>query len=146
MHTIDWQTMLAFQQHLYQFSRALLVHPQKEFLTASELELLGWLYLSDAACTPLRLSQVSGMKKEAVSRCLKGLLTKGCIEKTRQLSDERSYLITLSAKGEQALQHDYQIRLQPFYDLSRKMGDRFESLFKLIAQANELMDSMQHKE
>lgn len=51
----------------------------KHFLTASECELLAWLYLDPNNNTPISLSQNSGMKKEAVSRCLKSLYKKRVI-------------------------------------------------------------------
>ena len=60
-------------------------------LTSSECELLAHLYLKPEQNTPILLSQNSGMKKEAVSRCLKALCEKGCIRKHRQENDERSY-------------------------------------------------------
>ena len=83
MQNIDWQQMLIFQQELHQFSRNMLVHKQKQFLTSSERELLAWLYLEPEKCTPLILSKLSGMKKEAVSRCLKQLYEKNCIQKEK---------------------------------------------------------------
>ena len=73
---IDWQEMLKMHQELNQFARIMLTKKQKEFLTSSERELLVWIYLNNGECTPLYLSKASGMKKEAVSRCIKSLLEK----------------------------------------------------------------------
>ena len=142
MQNIDWQQMLIFQQELHQFSRNMLVHKQKQFLTSSERELLAWLYLEPEKCTPLILSKLSGMKKEAVSRCLKQLYEKNCIQNQKQTSDERSYVISLSETGLKELKKDYEIMLQPFYDLWRSMGEDFEQLFVLISRANEKMQSL----
>lgn len=138
---IDWQEMLTIHQEFNQFARVMLVKMQKEFLTSSERELLAWIYLTQDNCTPLYLSKVSGMKKEAVSRCLKSLYEKRCIQREKKSTDERSYSLSMTKEGEQALQNDFQIMLQKFYDLYRKMGPDFEVLFHLISKANQLMSN-----
>jgi len=137
---IDWQDMLTIHQELNQFARSMLSKKQKEFLTSSERELLAWIYLTEQDCTPLFLSTVSGMKKEAVSRCLKGLSEKGCIERKKNQADERSYSLSLTDIGEHALKDDYGIMLQKFYDLYREMGTDFEEMFSLISKANHIMN------
>lgn len=137
MDKIDWLKMLAFHQELHQFSRIMLVQKQKQFLTSSEREVLAWIYLQKKECTPLFLSEKSGMKKEAVSRCLKGLYEKSCIEKKKNQVDERSYDLFITEKGEMTLKRDYEIMLQSFYDLYRYMGENFEDLFNLISIANQ---------
>lgn len=136
---INWQEMLTIHQELNQFARMMLTKKQKEFLTASERELLVWIYLTKSNCTPLYLSKVSGMKKEAVSRCLKSLYEKGCVRKEKKSTDERSYSLFLTKDGETILQNDFEIMLQKFYDLYRKMGSDFEELARLISRANQLM-------
>lgn len=136
---IDWQEMLTMHQELNQFARVMLMKKQKQFLTSSERELLVWIYLTKHNCTPLYLSKVSGMKKEAVSRCLKALCEKGCIKREKKDLDERSYDLYLTETGNHALQNDFQIMLQKFYDLYREMGSEFEELFSLISKANEIM-------
>lgn len=146
MDTIDWKIMLIFQQELHQFSRAMLVQKQKQFLTSGEREILAWIYLETVECTPLHLSKMSGMKKEAVSRCLKGLFEKGCIQKIKNVTDERSYSLFLTEKGEKELKNDYGIMLQSFYDLYREMGEEFKELFALISKANkQMLTIMEHK-
>ena len=136
---IDWQEMLTIHQELNQFARVMLTKKQKQFLTSSERELLAWVYLIQNNCTPLYLSKVSGMKKEAVSRCLKRLYEKGCIQREKNFTDERSYVLHLTKEGENALQNDFEIMLQKFYDLYRKMGTDFEILFSLVSKANQMM-------
>lgn len=136
---INWQEMLTMHQELSQFARLMLVKNQKEFLTSSERELLAWIYLTKTNCTPLYLSKVTGMKKEAVSRCLKCLYEKGCIEREKKITDERSYSLLLTKIGADALQNDYEIMLQTLYDLYREMGNDFEELFKLISKANQIL-------
>lgn len=144
---ISWQDMIQNQQMLCLLSRSMLLHRQKQYLTGSERELLACIYLHPGECTPLFLSRITGMKKEAVSRCLKQLLQKECITKNKKTADERSYDISLTEKGEKALGNDYKIQLQPFYDLYRAMGEDFTELFRLIAKANEsLSDREEIKE
>ena len=143
---IDWQEMLTMHQELNQFARIMLTKNQKEFLTSSERELLAWVYLEQGQCTPMFLSKTSGMKKEAVSRCLKSLYTKECIEREKKTTDERSYSLHLTKKGEEALKNDFGIMLQRFYDLYRKMGTDFIQLFKLISKANQIMTNLKMEE
>lgn len=135
-----WLQMLAYQQELHRFCRTLLAQAQKQTLTASELELLSWLYLQTEESTPLVLSRQSGMKKEAVSRCLKQLYDKGFIEKEKRPEDERSYALSLTEQGTKALRENYGRILQPMYDLRRHMGEDFDRLFHLIAAANADME------
>lgn len=136
---IDWVKMLIMHQELNQFARVMLAQKQKQFLTSSERELLAWIYLTKSNCTPLYLSKVSGMKKEAVSRCLKYLFEKGCIQREKKCTDERSYSLLLTEEGKNALQNDYEIMLQKFYDLYREMGDEFIELFECISKANKIL-------
>ncbi len=142
MAEISWLQMLAFQQELHHFSRALLAHGQKRKLTTSELELLSLLYLQTEESTPLVLSRQSGMKKEAVSRCLRQLYEKGFVEKVKRPQDERSYVLTLTESGKEALRENYGPILQPLYDLQRSMGEEFEVLSHLIKQANAHIETM----
>lgn len=126
---IDWMDMVYYQQQVQKLSRLLL--PTKHTnLTVSECELLAWLYLEPDQNTPVLLSQRSGMKKEAVSRCLKSLIEKDCIRKEKQPHDERSYKISLTDTGVSELKKGYEIILQPFYDLWRTAGDDFEEFLQ----------------
>ena len=86
---MEWTDMMHYQQQVQKVMRSLLPM-RKSVLTASECELLARLYLQPEQNTPILLSQGSGMKKEAVSRCLKTLYEKNCIRKQRQTVDERS--------------------------------------------------------
>ena len=139
MEEYDWLQMLTYQQDLHHFSRRLLAQSQKRLLTASELELLSRLYLQTEQSTPLQLSRQSGMKKEAVSRCLKQLFEKNFIRKKKLPENERSYVLTITEAGEQALAQSYGPILQPLYDLRREMGGDFAELMEFIRKANRLM-------
>ena len=137
MEDKNWLQMLTIQQELRHFARATLTQSQK--LTASELELLSRIYLQTEASTPLDLSRQSGMKKEAVSRCLRKLSEKHFISKKKLPEDERSYVLALTEEGRQALAESYGPILQPLYWLKRKMGGEFDELMELIQTANRLM-------
>ena len=118
--------MVHGQQQIQKVMRALLP-VGKSLLTASECELLAHLYLRPEENTPALLSQGSGMKKEAVSRCLKSLDEKNCIRKQRQTTDERSYRLFLTETGLAELRKGYESILQPFYDLWRSSREDFEA-------------------
>lgn len=126
---IDWMDMVYYRQQVQKLTRLLLPTKQTN-LTVSECELLAWLYLEQEQNTPVLLSQRSGMKKEAVSRCLKSLIEKNCIRKEKQLHDERSYKIYLTATGISELKKGYEIILQPFYDLWRNTRSDFEEFLQ----------------
>lgn len=123
---MEWTDMVHYQQQMQKIMRSLL--PVRKFLlTASECELLAHLYLKPEQNTPVLLSQSSGMKKEAVSRCLKSLYEKGCIRKERQTADERSYQLFITETGLAELKKGYESILQPFYDLWRSSREDFEA-------------------
>lgn len=122
---MEWTDMMHYQQQMQKIMRSLLP-VRKSALTSSECELLAHLYLKPEQNTPILLSQNSGMKKEAVSRCLKALCEKGCIRKHRQENDERSYQLFITETGLAELKKGYESILQPFYDLWRSAGKDFE--------------------
>lgn len=123
---MEWTDIMHFQQQLQKVMRSLLPL-RKSLLTASECELLAHLYLQPEQNTPVLLSQSSGMKKEAVSRCLKSLYEKECIRKQRQETDERSYRLFITETGLAELKKGYESILQPFYDLWRSSSEDFEA-------------------
>lgn len=123
---MEWTDMMHYQQQMQKIMRSLLP-VQKTMLTASECELLAHLYLQPEQNTPVLLSQGSGMKKEAVSRCLKSLYEKNCIRKQKQPDDERSYRLFMTEIGLAELKKGYESILQPFYDLWRSAGKDFEA-------------------
>lgn len=123
---MKWTDMMHYQQQIQKVMRYLLP-VRKSVLTTSECELLAHLYLQPDQNTPILLSQGSGMKKEAVSRCLKSLYEKNCIRKQRQETDERSYQLFITETGLAELKKGYESILQPFYDLWRSSSEDFEA-------------------
>lgn len=126
---ISWTEMVHYQQQVQKIIRALLPYG-KSSLTASECEIMALIYLNEEKNTPVRLSCRSGMKKEAVSRCIRNLMEKGCIYKEKQQNDERSYIIYPTEKGIEELKRSYESVLQPFYDMWRTSGSEFENFVK----------------
>ena len=122
---MEWTGMIHYQQQMQKIMRSLLP-VRKATLTVSECEILAHLYLKPEQNTPILLSQGTGMKKEAVSRCLKTLYEKGCICKQRNETDERSYQLFMTEIGLAELKKGYESILQPFYDLWRSSGKDFE--------------------
>ncbi len=123
---MEWTDMMHYQQQMQKIIRALLP-VRKSVLTVSECELLAHLYLQPEQNTPVLLGKGSGMKKEAVSRCLKSLYEKNCIRKQRQTKDERSYQLFITETGLAELRKGYESILQPFYDLWRSSEGDFEA-------------------
>lgn len=126
MLEMEWTDMMHFQQQMQKVMRSL-KPVGKSVLTGSECELLAHLYLKPEQNTPVLLSQGSGMKIEAVSRCLKSLYEKNCITKRRQTADERSYQLFMTETGLAELKWGYERILQPFYDLWRSSSEDFEA-------------------
>lgn len=126
---MEWTDMMHYQQQIQKIIRSLLPL-RRSALTASECELLARLYLQPERNTPVLLSQDSGMKIEAVSRCLKTLGEKNCIRKERQVSDERSYRLSMTETGLAELKNGYESILQPFYDLWRSFPEDFEAFMR----------------
>lgn len=132
---LEWTQVMHYQQQMQRLVRLLL--PQKAGrLTASEWELLSWLYLKPGQNRPNLLSQCSGMKKEAVSRCLKSLYEKGYIAKQPQPGDERSYCLTLTDLGLEELKNQCEANLDPYYELMRGVGHNF---VELLAQVDRVV-------
>lgn len=141
---MEWTDMMHCRQQLQKVMRSLLP-VRSTALTASECELLAHLYLQPEQNTPVLLSQGSGMKKEAVSRCLKSLSEKGCLRKERQASDERSYRLFITETGLAELKQGYESILQPFYDLWRSAPEDFESFMHSVDQLAEHIEKGQER-
>ena len=138
----EWLKMLEYQQELHHFSRMVLLQEEKHTLTISEIEILSWLSIHPGKSTPLDLARETGMKKEAVSRCLKKLTEKDCIEKTQHPEDKRSFILTVSETGNKELKDNYAFILKTMYALKREMGSSFETLFEEIQRANRFIDKI----
>lgn len=142
---MEWTDMMHYQRQIQKVMRSLLP-VRNSLLTASECELLAHLYLQPEHNTPISLSQDSGMKKEAVSRCLKSLFEKNCIRKQRQATDERSYQLFITEIGLVELKKGYESILQPFYDLWRSSSEDFEAFMHYADKLAEHIEKGQEKD
>ena len=145
---MEWTDMVHYQQQMQKIMRSLLPE-RKSALTVSECELLAHLYPRPEQNTPVLLSQGTGGKKEAVSRCLKALYEKNCISKQRNATDERSYQLFITEMGLAELKQGYERILQPFYDLWRSAGKDFEMFMyyadKLAAHMEKGHENNEHE-
>lgn len=141
----EWLKMLIYQQELHHFARTLLAQKKEQTLTVSELEILTVLYSDAEKSTPLALTHETGMKKEAVSRCLKQLFDKGCIQKEQHPVDKRSYNLSLTETGVRELNDNYSLILKMMIELKAQMGQDFDDLFTRIEDANQYMINITKK-
>lgn len=144
-NNIHWTQMIHYQQQFQKLSRCLL-SAQKLPLTPSECELLAWLYFHPEENTAQMLVQKSGMKKEAVSRCLKNLYKKECLSKSIDPSDERHHLLYVTEQGKTQLSLCYEKILQPFYTLLHTVGDDFEQLLQLIDRTASTLSTLEKED
>lgn len=140
MADVEWLKMLEYQQELHHFSRMMLLQEEKHSLTISEIEILSWLSIQPEKSTPLDLAHKTGMKKEAVSRCLRRLSEKNYIVKEPHPVDKRSFVLTLSESGRRELYENYTFILKTMYALKKEMGESFNVLFDSIQKANRFLD------
>ena len=138
---IDWTEMMLYQHQMRKLTR--LMFPEKKGnLTSSEWELLSLLYENPNRNTPILLSKRSGMKKEAVSRCLKSLYKKGYVTRENHHCDERSYCLFLTDTGTEELKKECLAVLTPFYNLLRNIGADF---VELLQCADRVVNKMENK-
>lgn len=126
-----WTEMAENRQRLQRLARTLL-HPCPKGLNACEFELLSRLYLKPEENTPRMLSERSGMKKEAVSRCLKSLIERAAVDRCVNPADERSRNLSITESGISELESGCKATLQPLYDLRRKDPRAFDELFSCL--------------
>lgn len=135
----QWQTLGKNIQLFHSFARMILTQEKLRTLTANEMEIISHIYLSKEQQTPLSISQATCMKKEAVSRSLKGLFNKRLLDKVKCPNDERSYYLIITPKGLLEMDKNYQILLKPYIFLKQEMGkENFHDFTQSIEKANSL--------
>lgn len=140
MEAHDRMLLLDCFKELHHFTRSVCSQSRGGVLRNTELELLALIQLSPGSCTPLSLSHQTGMKKEAVSRGLRQLFEQGWLKKVPNPEDERSYMLSLTPEGQGVLDAAYDFMLRPLCVLRQEMGAEFGELFRLLHQANTLID------
>ncbi|MBM4574783.1 MarR family transcriptional regulator [Rhodococcus hoagii] len=91
-------------------------------LTAAEVELLVPLRYADEAVTAIRLAELLGMSRAAVSKTLANLERKKMISRTPNPADRRSALITLSEAGMSAVDDVFPRELEAHARLLAALG------------------------
>lgn len=137
----DWVQMSEYMQQLRQLARRAAVH-QRLPLTGSELELLARLWMAEEPVTPLGLSRSMGLQQVNVSRLIRGLRARALVAAAPSLTDRRSYTLSLTQAGRQALQDGCRAYLSPLYRMREGLGEaEFTRLMEEITQANRRLDA-----
>ena len=127
----DWVQMSEYMQQLRQLARRAAVH-QRLPLTGSELE----------PVTPLGLSRSMGLQQVNVSRLIRGLRARALVAAAPSPTDRRSYTLSLTQAGRQALQDGCRAYLSPLYRMREGLGEaEFTRLMEEITQANRRLDA-----
>ena len=131
----DWVQMSEYMQQLRQLARRAAVH-QRLPLTGSELELLARLWMA------LGLSRSMGLQQVNVSRLIRGLRARALVAAAPSPTDRRSYTLSLTQAGRQALQDGCRAYLSPLYRMREGLGEaEFTRLMEEITQANRRLDA-----
>lgn len=67
-------------------------------ISSRELDIMSQFVFSDAALTPMDLSELTGQSKSAVSRLIENLDSKGFVTKQYNSKDKRSYTLNITEK------------------------------------------------
>lgn len=124
-----------------QLAQRAAVH-QRLPLTGSELELLARLWMAEEPVTPLGLSRSMGLQQVNVSRLIRGLRARALVAAAPSPTDRRSYTLSLTQAGRQALQDGCRAYLSPLYRMREGLGEaEFTRLMEEITQANRRLDA-----
>lgn len=134
----DWKVLALHIQDLHMFSRVLMRQLKTLSLNGSEIEIMTYLF-EKGQMTPLELSRMTKMKKEAVSRILKKLEAMTYVSRMKSCVDERSVDIELTERGRHILDENYQIMFKSFMHLKNEMGEDFELLIDLVRKASDIL-------
>ena len=139
----NWMEMVRKQGELRHFGSLAIRKAQKgKHTSAQEIDLLFRAALSEEPMTPGQLTEAMGVSKTIISRVIDQLELKKLIEKEKGRSDKRSYVIRVTETGKKEIDDMYYYYLDPLYHLNETMGnEKFETLFRLIAEANEILAS-----
>lgn len=143
MKDSNWMEMVRKQGELRHFGSLAIRKAQKgKYTSAQEIDLLFRAALSEEPMTPGQLTEAMGVSKTIISRVIDQLELKKLIEKEKGRSDKRSYVIRVTETGKKEIDDMYYYYLDPLYHLNETMGnEKFETLFRLIAEANEILAS-----
>ena len=128
----DWIEMMNYMQNLRQFcSRNVRRTEKGSISTSQELDLLS------RGCM--------GLGKSAVSRLIEHLVKKELLTKEPSLTDRRSYHLSITERGQKALEETYNYYLSPIYTMRRRLGEaQFLKLMELIHETNDVLQDIEH--
>lgn len=144
----NWIEIVKKQTELRHFGSMAIRKAQKgEHISAQEIDLLFRAAYAREAVTPGQLAVAMGVRKTVISRLVEQLAAKQYIEKEPVKTDKRSYKLRVTDEGKKEIDRMYYYYLNPLYVLKEGMGeDRFEELFQLIFEANQILAEEQTKE
>ena len=139
----NWTDIVSKQGDLRHFaSMAIRKSRKSEHTSAQEIDFLFRIALSEDPLTPREITNIMGISKTIVSRLTDHLEAKGFIYKEASVSDRRSYCIRITDAGKDEIDRMYYYYLDPIYTLQKNMEkEKFETLFQLIREANEILSS-----
>lgn len=139
----NWTDIVSKQGDLRHFaSMAIRKSGKSKHTSAQEIDFLFRIALSEEPLTPRQITSAMGISKTIVSRLTDHLESKGLICKEASASDRRSYCIRITGAGKDEIDRMYYYYLDPLYTLQKNMKkEKFETLFQLIREANEILSS-----
>ena len=102
----DWVQMSEYMQQLRQLARR-----------------AARLWMAEEPVTPLGLSRSMGLQQVNVSRLIRGLRARALVAAAPSPTDRRSYTLSLTQAGRQALQDGCRAYLSPLYRMREGLGE-----------------------
>ncbi|WP_203623914.1 MULTISPECIES: MarR family winged helix-turn-helix transcriptional regulator [unclassified Lacticaseibacillus] len=130
---------LQINQTLNQFSR-LTPSDGAEGRPVAQQNLLFWVAAEPVPPTPTELAEAMGLSKAAITKMMGPLLDDQLLMKTIDPDDNRSFTLTLTEDGKQAVRDMSDDYFKPMNALREGLGKKkFNKLINLLDQANEVL-------
>jgi DNA-binding MarR family transcriptional regulator len=134
----DSQTVADIRGGVLRLARRLRAERQPGALTGNAVAVLGHLRRYGPA-TPGQIAAADGQQPQSLTRTLRELHLAGLIRQERSDRDGRESVLTITARGSQALRHDM---AQRDAWLSGALGELTEAETQLLAVAAGLLDRL----
>ncbi|WP_026478698.1 MarR family winged helix-turn-helix transcriptional regulator [Alkaliphilus transvaalensis] len=106
-------------------------------ISSSEMGVLIYIQKHDEAITPLMISNFFQIAKPSVTAMINELVKKGYLVKVPSATDGRSYIVSITEKGQELVASAHEEYFKTIAVLEDKMGAKdFNSLIALIQKAN----------
>lgn len=140
----NWLDMVKKQGELRHFGSLAVRKTQKgNQISAQEIDFLFRAAFAKEVMTPGQLATAMGVSKTIVSRLIEQLEKKAFINKEKDENDKRSYVIRVTDSGKEEIDRMYYYYMNPLYELKERMSEsRFEQLFELIEEANDILSGI----